>query len=353
MTTSLVRNGYKDDAFIRTALLGRKIGKRVILIAEKLSEVRSIVRLAKEAARIYAKLRRLGHPIEYLDVGGGLAIDYDGSRTPTDASTNYGVEEYARDVVWNIADVCDEERVPHPNIVSESGRAIVAQHCVLVVEAFGVIGTAATTPAATGTTTPPPAADEHKLVRALRDIEQSLTAENLLESWHDLLQTKEEAEKVFELGLLELPTKAAIEIGFSRVANRIRSTVAKMDPAEVEGELAALEGKFDGQHICNFSVFPSLLDHWAFGALLPIVPLHRLDERPDVLSTLADITCDSDGKVAKFIDKDEPYRETLPLHALNAPTLLPRRVPHGRVPGHHGRHPQPLRPGQRGPRLPR
>lgn len=381
----IVCNGYKDDTFIRTALIGRKLGKKVILIAEKLSEVRAIVRIAKEmgvdpeigvrvrlvtkgagkwaessgekakfglstseileageilrqagmpqafklvhfhvgsqvpdiliikravreAARYYAKLRRLGHPIEYIDVGGGLAIDYDGSRTPTDASMNYSVEEYARDIVSNIADVCEEERVPHPNIVSESGRAIVAQHCVLVVEAFGAIENTAQ-PAL------PLAAPSHKLIANLHEVGEKLNDTNLLESWHDLLEVREEAQKTFELGFLELDVKAAIETTFWQVAQRIRELSKSHDPAELPDELAALDAKFGTQQICNFSVFQSLLDHWAFGALFPVVPLHRLDEKPNVLSTLVDITCDSDGKVGKFIDRNEASRDMLPLHS--------------------------------------
>ncbi len=390
----IVCNGYKDDAFIRTALIGRKLGKKVILIAEKLSEVRAIVRIAKEmgvdpeigcrvrlvtkgagkwaessgdaakfglstseileaghilreagmpnafklvhfhigsqvpdiliikravreAARYYAKLRRLGHPVEYIDVGGGLAIDYDGSRTPTDASMNYSVEEYARDIVANIADVCEEERVPHPHIVSESGRAIVAQHCVLVVEAFGAIER---TNSSRSMLPPPPendAHEEHKLVSHLSDVSAKLTDANLLESWHDLLEVKEESEKMFDLGLLELDVKAKIEKLFWLVAARIRDAVKKIDPAEVPDELAALDAKFGTQQICNFSVFQSLLDHWAFGALFPVVPIDRLNERPQLLSTLVDITCDSDGKVGKFIDRTDPSRDTLPLHTRN------------------------------------
>ncbi len=384
----IVCNGYKDDAFIRTALIGRKLGKKVILIAEMLSEVRSIARIAtemgvdpeigirvrlvargagkwadsggehakfglatseileaanilreagmpqafklvhfhigsqvpdiliikravREAARYYAKLRRLGHPIEYIDVGGGLAIDYDGSRTPTDASMNYSVEEYARDIVANIADVCEEERVPHPHIVSESGRAIVAQHCVLVVEAFGAIERVTTTSTAERKD------GEHKLIASLRDVNDKLTRGNLLESWHDLLEAKEEAEKMFELGLLELDVKASLETLFWTVAARIRELSASIDPSEVPEELAALDARFGTQQICNFSVFQSLLDHWAFGALFPVVPIHRLNERPELLSTIVDITCDSDGKVGKFIDRTEASRDTIPLHARN------------------------------------
>lgn len=384
----IICNGYKDDAYIRTALLGSKLGKKVVLIAEKLSEVRAIVRLSKEmnvepeigmrvrlvargagkwaestgerakfglstaeileaakileeagmtkafkllhfhigsqipdilivkravreAARYYAKLRRAGHPIEYIDVGGGLAVDYDGSRSTCDGSMNYSVEEYARDIVWNIADVSDEERVPHPHIVSESGRAIVAHHCVLVVEAFGSVDRAPLLDMGG-----PPR--EHKLTSALEDISRHLAERGLLESWHDLLQVKEEAQKMFDVGLLELDIKASVEAGFWRVAESIRAAIGRLDPAEVPDDLRGLASEFTRQLICNFSVFQSLLDHWAFGALFPVVPIHRLDERPDIEATLADITCDSDGKVAKFIDRTDDSRETLPLHALGS-----------------------------------
>ena len=384
----IICNGYKDDAYIRTALLGNKLGKRVILIAEKLSEVRAIVRLAaemnvqpeigmrirlvsrgagkwaessgerakfglstgeileaakiladagmarafkllhfhigsqipdilivkravREAARYYAKLRRAGHPIDYIDVGGGLAVDYDGSRSTFDGSMNYSVDEYARDVVWNIADVCDEEKVPHPHIVSESGRAIVANHCVLVVEAFGAIERAPAPDAE-----PVHEVKEHKLLSALEDITRNLPERGLNESWHDLLHSKEEAQKMFDLGLLELDVKASVEAEFWRVAGRIRAAAALLDPADVPDDLRGLEREFTTQHICNFSVFQSLLDHWSFGALFPVVPIHRLDEKPEVQGTLVDITCDSDGKVGKFIDRVEDSRETLPLHRI-------------------------------------
>jgi arginine decarboxylase len=384
----IICNGYKDDAYIRAALLGSKLGKRVILIAEKLSEVRAIVRLAaemnvqpeigmrirlvsrgagkwaessgerakfglstgeileaakiladagmarafkllhfhigsqipdilivkravREAARYYAKLRRAGHPIDYIDVGGGLAVDYDGSRSTFDGSMNYSVDEYARDVVWNIADVCDEERVPHPHIVSESGRAIVANHCVLVVEAFGAIERAPT-----GDEERVSEVKEHKLLSALEDITRNLPERGLNESWHDLLHSKEEAQKMFDLGLLELDVKASVEAEFWRVAARIRAAARLLDPADVPDDLRGLEHEFTTQHICNFSVFQSLLDHWSFGALFPVVPIHRLDEKPELEGTLVDITCDSDGKVGKFIDRKEDSRDTMPLHRI-------------------------------------
>jgi arginine decarboxylase len=381
----IVCNGYKDDNYIRTAMLGRKLGKKVILIAEKLSEVRAITRIAKdmgvepmiglrvrlvsrgagrwkessgehakfglstaeillaaqmlkeagmsaafklvhfhigsqvpdiliikravrEATRYYAKLRRMGHPIEYLDVGGGLAIDYDGSRSTFHSSMNYTVEEYARDVVYNIADVCDEEKVPHPNIVSESGRAIVAHHSVLVVEAFGAIEKTAMSPAELE-------APDHKLIKDLTYTQEHVSERNLAESWHDILQVKEESQKMFELGLLPLDVKAKTETLFWQIAERIQKLANKLEPDEVPEDIAELRNQLSNQHICNFSVFQSLLDHWALGALFPIVPIHRLNERPSSQSTVVDITCDSDGKVSKFIDLND-VRDTLPLHTI-------------------------------------
>lgn len=382
----LICNGYKDESFIRMAMIGRKLGKKVIMVAEKLSEIRMIIRIAaemnvepyigmrvrllakgagkwatsggehakfglstseilealeilhqagmdssfrllhfhigsqipdiltikravREAARYYAKLHQLGHPLEYLDVGGGLAIDYDGSRTSFHSSMNYTMDEYARDVVYNIMDVCDEEKVPHPFIVSESGRAIVAHHSVLVVQAFGSIEKT-------------PIVDErqisgthHKLVQNLIDIEQQLTERNLTETWHDLVQIKEQSQNMFELGLLDLEVRAGVEVLFWRIAETIQKRAAELDSDELPEELANLRIELADQHICNFSVFQSLLDHWALGQLFPIVPIHRLNEEPASESTVVDITCDSDGKVAKFVDIND-VRDTLPLHEI-------------------------------------
>jgi arginine decarboxylase len=381
----LVCNGYKDTSFIRMALLGRKLGKKVILIAEKLSEVRTITRIAaemnvepwigmrvrllskgkgkwatsggehakfglstaeileaieilreakmeaafkllhfhigsqipdiltikravREAAMYYAKLHKLGHPLEYLDVGGGLAIDYDGSRSEFHSSMNYTLEEYASDIVYNIMDVCDEEKVPHPNIVSESGRAIVAHHSVLVVEAFGAIEKTPIEPRTVQ-------ARDHKLTREILEIDRDLADDNVNEAWHDLQQIKEQSQQMFELGLLPLDVKARIETLYWEIAEKLQTIIAHMDPDEVPEDLRTLNIELADQHICNFSVFQSLLDHWALGQLFPIVPIHRLNERPQLESTLVDITCDSDGKVSKYIDRND-VRETLPLHEL-------------------------------------
>ncbi|HJW92330.1 MAG TPA: biosynthetic arginine decarboxylase [Thermoanaerobaculia bacterium] len=390
--TLIVCNGYKDTTFIRMAMLGRKLGKKVIVIAEKLSEIRAITKVAaemgvepwigmrvrllskgagkwatsggehakfglstaeileaieilreakmessfkllhfhigsqipdiltikravREAAMYYAKLYKMGHELEYLDVGGGLAIDYDGSRSNFFSSMNYTIEEYASDIVYNIMDICDDEKVPHPNIVSESGRAIVAHHSVLVIQAFGAIEK---TPLEPLTLRPA----DHKLIRELLEIDQRLTPENLNEAWHDLVQIKEQSQTMFQVGVLPLDVKARLESLFWQTAEKIEGIVKTMDAEEVPEDLRDLDNELADQHICNFSVFQSLLDHWALGQLFPIVPIHRLNERPQLESTLVDITCDSDGKVQKYIDLKDT-RDTLPLHEIrNEPYYL-------------------------------
>ena len=382
----IICNGYKDDNYIRAALLGRKLGKTVLLVAEKLSEVQSIVAIAKEvgiepmigmrlrlsskgagkwsessggaakfglsteellqatailrdagmstalkllhfhigsqvpdiliikraireATRFYAKLRKMGHPIDYLDVGGGLAIDYDGSRTTSHSSMNYSVREYARDIVYNVAGVCDEENVPHPNLVSESGRAVVAHHSVLVVEALNTVEKPGKAP---GTF----AVEEHKLLRELREIGELVEQRELSESWHDLVQIREESQKMFELGLLDLELKAKAESLFWEAAQRIMRLASQLNVNDLPEEMLELRRELADQYICNFSVFQSLLDHWALGAMFPVMPIHRLNERPLVRARLADITCDSDGKISKYIHCDDE-EDTLPLHPVN------------------------------------
>jgi arginine decarboxylase len=381
----IICNGYKDRNYVKAALIGRKLGKKVIIVAEKISEVEMITKIAaemgvepwiglrvrllakgagkwatsggehakfglstaeileaieimreanmasafkllhfhigsqipdiltikravREAAMYYAKLYKAGHKLEYVDVGGGLAIDYDGSRSTFHSSMNYTLEEYAGDIVYNIMDICDDEKVPHPNIVSESGRATVAHHSVLVVQAFGAIEK-----------TPLESREirvaDHKLVKELLDIDQGLGSEPIQAAWHDMEQIKEQAQTMFELGLLDLDVKARVESLFWQVAERMQTLVNAMDSEEVPEDLKNLKIELADQHICNFSVFQSLLDHWALGQLFPIVPIHRLDERPQVESTLVDITCDSDGKVSKYVDLND-VRETLPLHEI-------------------------------------
>jgi arginine decarboxylase len=378
----IICNGYKDPAFIRIALLGCKLGKSVVIVAEKLEELEQTIRASKEvgvepfigirarlyskgsgkwspsggenakfgldttslvaasqmlkeadlahclklvhfhvgsqvpdistikravreAARYYAKLSKLGHDLGYLDVGGGLGLDYDGSRSDFDSSTNYSLQEYANDVVWNIMDVCDSEGVAHPTIVSESGRAIVAHHSVLVMEAFSSIEK-------TASKLKVEASDkDHKLVGDILDVKQRLTRGNRLESLHDIQQIKEEAQQTFDLGLLDLESKAKIDTVYWQLAHQIVNMHRGL--RYVPDEVKELEISLADQYICNFSVFQSLLDHWALGQLFPIMPIHRLTTPPDRHGTIVDITCDSAGKVSKFIDLQD-VKEMLPLH---------------------------------------
>ena len=380
----IICNGYKDPAFIRIALLGRKLDKSVIIVAEKLEELEQTIRAAKEVgvepyigirvrlhckgsgkwspsggenakfgldttnlvaasqmlkeagfahclklvhfhvgsqvpdistikravregARYYAKLAKLGHDLGYLDVGGGLGVDYDGSRSDFDSSTNYSLQEYANDVIWNIMDVCDSEGVPHPVIVSEGGRAIVAHHSVLVLEAFSAIEKTAPKLKVEASE------KDHKLVDEILDVKQRLKRGNRIESLHDIEQIKEEAQHTFDLGLLDLESKAKIDTVYWQLAHQIVNMHRGL--RYVPEEVKELEVTLADRYICNFSVFQSLLDHWALGQLFPIMPIHRLTTPPDRHGTIVDITCDSDGKVSKFIDLQD-VKETLPLHRI-------------------------------------
>ncbi len=381
----VICNGYKDPAFIRIALLGRKLDKQVVIVVEKLEELEQTIRTSKEvgvepligirvrltskgagkwttsggenakfgldtvnlitasemlkseglahclklvhfhvgsqvpdistikravreAARYYSKIAKLGHELEYLDVGGGLGVDYDGSRSTFDSSTNYSLQEYTNDVVWNIMDVCDSEGVAHPAIVSEGGRAIVAHHSVLVVEAFSSIEKTA------GKTKIGASEKDHKLVGDILEVKQRLKRGNRLESLHDIQQIKEEAQQTFDLGLLDLESKAKIDAVYWQLATQIVGMHRGL--RFIPDEVKELETSLGDQYICNFSVFQSLLDHWALGQLFPIMPIHRLTEAPERNGTIVDITCDSDGRVSKFIDLLD-VRDTLPLHRIN------------------------------------
>jgi len=381
----IICNGYKDCSFIKVALMGTKLGKKVILVVEKLEELKQIIAVSRqvgvepligirarllskgagkwsesagenakfglntgelltamellktenlchcfkllhfhigsqvpdiltvkkavqEAARFYAKLHKMGMPIQYMDVGGGLGVDYDGSRSAFDSSTNYSLQEYTNDIVYYIADVCNAEKVPHPDIVSESGRALVAHHSVLIVEAFGAIEKIrAGSDLKYGES-------EHPLVKELLDIRKNLARLNKLEAYHDAQERKEDAHNMFTLGLLELPDKAKIESLYWEIGQEVVESFRGQ--AYVPEEIRKLEDSLGDQYVCNFSVFQSLLDHWALGQLFPIMPVNRLNERPTREATLVDITCDSDGQINKFIDLRD-VRDTLPLHKLH------------------------------------
>jgi len=275
-------------------------------IGSQIPDIFTIKKAVQEAARYYAKLHKMGFQIQYIDVGGGLGVDYDGSRSAFDSSTNYTLQEYTNDVVYYIGDVCNAEKVPHPDIVSESGRGIVAYHSVLIVEVFGAIAKLRPEPLQYGE-------NEHPLVRELLDIRKNLGKLNKLEAVHDASERRDDAHNMFMLGLLDLPDKAKIESLYWEISQAVVQTF--LGQPYIPEEIRKLEDSLGDQYLCNFSVFQSLLDHWALGQLFPIMPISRLDQRPTREATLVDITCDSDGQINKFIDLRD-VRDTLPLHAL-------------------------------------
>ncbi len=381
----IICNGYKDLEYIRLALLGRKLGKRIMLVVEQLSELQDIIRLSQEtgvkpmigfrlklqtrgdgkwalssgenakfglntaeilfaceqlraaklsqclrlihfhigsqvpsiitiknavieATRFYCQLERMGFPMGYLDVGGGLGIDYDGSRTNFESSMNYSMGEYTRDVVHNIHEICTASGVKEPDIVSESGRAVVAVHSMLVVEVFERINKRESL----GQQHQPKV--KHKVVTDLEVMLKNKARLGRLERFHDAVQKKEEALSLFNLGYLDLENRAAAEQLFWQICEQI--VKEGNDQGYQPEELHELNRLLADQYVCNFSVFQSLIDHWALKQLFPIAPLHRLKERPSVNAILVDITCDSDGKISSFIDLQDT-KDYLNVHPLN------------------------------------
>ncbi len=381
----IICNGYKDDDYMRLALLGRKLGKKIILVIEQLSEVDSLIRIAQEtgvkpliglrvklqtrgegkwahstgdsakfglntaeilfaieklkaakmtaalrlvhfhigsqvpniltmknavveATRFYCQLAKMGFPMGHLDVGGGLGVDYDGSRTNFESSMNYSLEEYARDVVFNIREICAASGVPVPDIVTESGRAVAAPHSMLVVEVFERINKRESL----GRRHRPRA--KHKVVTGLEVLLRNRARLGPLERFHDAQQKKDEAFSLFNLGYLDLENRAAAEQLFWQICERIDLDSGKA--GYIPEELHDLKTLLADQYVCNFSVFQSLLDSWALKQLFPVTPLHRLKEEPSVNAILVDITCDSDGKIASFIDLQDT-KDYLQLHPLD------------------------------------
>jgi arginine decarboxylase len=379
----LVCNGYKDAEFLRFALMGRKLGKKVIVVAEKLEEVKSLIevsrelgvrpligmriklstrgsgkwatssgdnakfglttvelleavsmleaagmkdcvslihfhigsqipdihtvtRSVREGARFYAKLARLGCPIEYLDCGGGLGVDYDGSRSAVASSANYSLREYANTIVYGVMEVCDEEKVPHPTLVTESGRALVAHHSMIAVEVFSKIKKLN----AVGNFHIPKNA--HKVVRDILEVRDTVDAGHYDEAFHDLVFYRQQATTLFDLGYLDLQSKAAVE----SISWEIASDIARHfdGKTRVSDEIKELCSGIKDQFLLNFSVFRSLPDSWALDQLFPVAPLTRLSEEPVEKGTIVDITCDSDGKLDSFIGDGENDRNFLWFH---------------------------------------
>lgn len=383
-------NGYKDRAYIETALLAQKLGRKVIIIVDQMAEVDTIIATARdldvrpvlgvrarlstkgagkwvestgdrskfglttsemvtaveklraanlldslqllhfhigsqitairaikdalrEAGRIFVELHALGAHMKYMDCGGGLGVDYDGSQTNFHSSVNYTLEEYAADVVSQIAEACDQQQVPHPDIVTESGRAMVAHHSLLV---FNVLGT---NEMLMGQTPEAPGDGEHRIIHSLWETFTGVSRKNFQEAYHDALQLKEEAITAFTLGVIDLKGRARSEQLFYATVEKILKIVRDLE--YVPDDLEGLERQVSDTFYCNFSLFQSLPDHWAVRQLFPTLPIHRLNRPPQRRAVLADLTCDSDGKMDQFIDLRD-VKHFLELHQPNGEPYL-------------------------------
>lgn len=278
-------------------------------IGSQITAIRAVKDAIREGVRIYSDLYRMGAPLGYFDVGGGLAVDYDGSKTNFHASKNYSMEEYAADIIDGVGGTLAEMKIPHPTIISESGRALVAHHAVLV---FNVLGHEEVS-----TARPPEASadkTEHQAIRDLRDVYNTVTRKNYQEAYHDALQLKEDALSLYRHGILDLRQRARVEELFWAIARKIHRIVRELD--YVPDDFEALDKQLSDSYFCNFSVFQSVPDSWAVDHLFPVMPIHRLKEQPTRRGILADLTCDSDGKMDRFIDLHD-VKSTLELHPFN------------------------------------
>jgi arginine decarboxylase len=385
----IVCNGYKDEEYIRLALMGQRLGHQVLVVLEKVKEadtllavademgaeptagvriklategagrwslsagdrskfglgspelmqvvarfrdagrvealrmihfhlgsqipdIRNIKQAMGEVARFYVELRRLGIPIDIVDVGGGLGVDYDGSRSTAPASVNYSLQEYANDVVYVLAETCRAEEVPMPDIISESGRALTAHHALLLVNVIDRESYSAESPA-------PPPEDAPRQVFDLAEAAGEIDRRGVREVYHDALFAKEQLQSLFSAGVISLELRALAERHF-RVAVQALAARARRSPDDYGDILPRLEAILTDRYFCNFSLFQSLPDSWAIDQLFPIVPIHRLDEEPTRRGTLQDVTCDSDGKIDAFIGESG---DGLPLHdTTDAPYVL-------------------------------
>jgi len=383
-------NGYKDRAFIETALLAQKLGRRVVITIDRLGEVETILAAAadldlrpvigvrarlstkgagkwvestgdrskfgltsaeivatverlrqanmldclqllhfhigsqitniravkdalREASRIFVELYRLGANMHFLDCGGGLGVDYDGSHTNFHSSVNYTLQEYASDIVSQVAEACNAAFVPHPDLVTESGRALVAHHSVLV---YNVL---ATNEILGGHPPEPPTKADHQVLHHLWETYSGVSRKNFQEAYHDALQIKEEAITAFNLGVLDLNARASVEQLFWATCEKLLKIVRELD--YVPDELEGLEKQLSDTYYCNFSLFQSMPDHWAVKQLFPTIPIHRLNQRPLRRGIVADLTCDSDGKIDEFIDLRD-VKGFLELHSPNGAEYL-------------------------------
>ena len=278
-------------------------------IGSQVTKIRRIKNALREASQFYVQLRNMGYSIDFVDIGGGLGVDYDGTRSSTGSSSmNYSIQEYVNDSISTLVDACVKNEIPQPNIITESGRSLTAHHSVLV---FQVLET---------TTLPEWDEDEklpeetHELVRELYKLWDEMNQPRLIETWHDAQQIREESLDLFSLGMLDLVTRAQVEKLYWSIAREVYQMAMNMKHAPEE--LRKISKMLPDKYFCNFSLFQSLPDSWAIDQVFPIVPISRLDEKPSRTATLQDITCDSDGKIDNFINMKN-YTYHLPLHTLN------------------------------------
>ena len=278
-------------------------------IGSQVTNIRKIKTALKEASQFYVQLRKMGYEINFVDIGGGLGVDYDGSRSATSGnSMNYSIQEYVNDAVSSIVDVCEKNGLPQPNIITESGRALTAHHSVLIFEALASVSLPSFDENETIEE------DSHELVKELYELWENLNQPRLIETWHDALQIREDALGLFNLGLIDLATRAKIERLYWSIARDVYDMAISMKHAP--DELKKISKLLPDKYFCNFSLFQSLPDSWAIDQIFPVVPISRLDEQPTKSATIQDITCDSDGKLDNFISTRN-FSYHLPVHELS------------------------------------
>jgi arginine decarboxylase len=275
-------------------------------LGSQITNIRKIKSGLREVAQFYVQLMKMGCPLEFVDIGGGLGVDYDGSSTSVESSLNYTIQEYANDAIYTLADACEKNNLKHPNLISESGRALTAHHSMLV---FNVLESTSL-PSWNDTKHALPQ-NCHEKILELHEMYHNLTSRNMLEAYHDAIQLREDILDMFSLGIITLADRATCERLFWSITRKCSDMAVEIKNAPEE--LTSLGKRLADKYFCNFSLFQSLPDSWAIDQLFPIIPIHRLNEKPEVLVTLQDITCDSDGKIEKFIGVKD-YTNGLLLH---------------------------------------
>lgn len=294
--------------FLRTNKMSDSLKLIHFHIGSQITKIRRIKNALREAMQFYVQLSKMGFTIDFVDIGGGLGVDYDGTRSSMgENSMNYSIQEYVNDSVSALVDVCEKNSLPHPNIVTESGRSLTAHHSVLIINVLE------TTHLPIWNDNEAVDENDHELTKELYNIWDKINPTRLFEDWHDAIQIREEALERFSLGLLDLTTRAKIEKLFWSVARDVaQMTRSLKHPPE---ELRKVNKMLPEKYFCNFSLFQSLPDAWAIDQLFPIMPIQRLDEKPDHCCTLQDITCDSDGKITNFVSP-QGISTSLPVHEL-------------------------------------